>query len=125
MRIFIVVLIVFIFSSCSFLKPYNIGMATNADSISGVLAGDKPVQTTVLFNNVDQKVIVLKIQKNDTLKEHISKVPALFVCVKGSAVYKEKNGRVVKMKGGDYVEIPQDVLHEVTANELSDFLLIK
>jgi quercetin dioxygenase-like cupin family protein len=112
-------------SSCSFLKQTNKEIIMGVDNISGVLKGDKPVQTSVLFNNVNQKVVVLKIQEGDTLKEHLSKVPALLVCVSGVAVYKEKDGKEIEMKVGDYVEIPQDVLHEVVAIKLSDFLLIK
>lgn len=97
----------------------------DAKNISSVLGNDKAVQNSLLFNNVDQKVIVLKILANEILAEHISKVPALLVCVSGEGIYKEKEGQSILMKDGDYVLIPQDILHEVSAIKTSEFLLIK
>jgi quercetin dioxygenase-like cupin family protein len=39
------------------------------------------------------------------LKEHLSKVPALLVCVSGNAIYNEDNGTTVELKAGDFVHI--------------------
>ena len=48
---------------------------------------NKPVQTQLLFEPKDAKVISLQIAKGETLKEHISKIPALLVCISGNAVF--------------------------------------
>tara|TARA_B100001778_G_C18181525_1_gene447102 strand:- start:63 stop:440 length:378 start_codon:yes stop_codon:yes gene_type:complete len=125
MRLVIALLLVSIISSCSLAKINHNSKMVKSESISNVFKDEKAVQTKVLFNNVDQKVIVLKIQENEVLKEHVSKVAALLVCINGEAIYKEKDGRTISMKNGDFVEIPKEVLHEVVATKESEFLLIK
>ncbi|WP_291151868.1 hypothetical protein [Flavobacterium sp. UBA7680] len=86
---------------------------------------NKPVQTQLLFEPKDAKVISLQIAKGETLKEHVSKVPALLVCVSGNAVFTDEKGIVVNLNSGVYVMIEENVKHEVKAIEESDFLLIK
>lgn len=117
-------------SSCSIMKSTNETKSMESNTIepkniSSLLGNDKPVQTSLLFNNVDQKVIVLKIQEDQILKEHISKVPALLICISGEGVYTEGKEKRVLMKKGDYLEIPKDVIHAVSAKVTSEFLLIK
>lgn len=86
---------------------------------------NKPVQTQLLFEPKDAKVISLQIAKGETLKEHLSKIPALLVCISGNAVFTDENGMVVNLNSGTYVMIEENVKHEVKAIEESDFLLIK
>jgi len=86
---------------------------------------NKPVQTQLLFEPSEAKVISLQIAKGETLKEHISKVPALLVCVSGNAVFTNEKGIVINLNSGVYVMIEENVKHEVKAIEESDFLLIK
>lgn len=86
---------------------------------------NKPVQTTMLFSATEGKVISLQIVAGEQLKEHLSKVPALLVCVSGNAVYKDENDSVINLKSGDYINIPADVQHRINAVEESNFLLIK
>ncbi|MDD3004750.1 hypothetical protein [Flavobacterium sp.] len=85
----------------------------------------KAVQTHLLFQPTDAKVIALQIAKNEQLKEHITKVPALLVCVSGKATYNDENGTSVTLQSGDYYNIPENVKHWVDAQEESNFLLIK
>lgn len=84
----------------------------------------KAVQTKLLLQAEEGKVISLQIDAGEQLKEHVSKVPALLVCVSGIAVYEEASGKTV-MKEGDYVFIEKDVKHQVDAIDKSNFLLIK
>lgn len=86
---------------------------------------NKPVQTQLLFEPKDAKVISLQIAKGETLKEHISKVPALLVCVSGNAVYTDEKGTVINLSSGVYVMIEENIKHAVKAIEESNFLLIK
>ncbi|TXI66599.1 MAG: hypothetical protein E6Q46_04810 [Flavobacterium sp.] len=88
-------------------------------------SSDKPVQTQVLFEPTENKVIALQIAKNEQLKEHVTKVPALLVCINGDATFSNENGEKVHLKSGDFIKIPVDVKHWVDAHELSNFLLIK
>ena len=88
-------------------------------------SSDKPVQTQVLFEPTENKVIALQIAKNEQLKEHVTKVPALLICVTGDATFSNENGEKIDLKSGDFIKIPIDVKHWVDAHELSNFLLIK
>ena len=86
---------------------------------------NKPVQTQLLFEPKDAKVISLQIAKGETLKEHVSKVPALLVCVSGNAVFTNEKGTVINLSSGDYVMIEENIKHAVKAMEESNFLLVK
>jgi quercetin dioxygenase-like cupin family protein len=86
---------------------------------------NKAVQTQILFEPNDKKVISMQIAKGETLKEHISKIPALLVCVSGNATFNDENGTIVNLTSGVYVMIEVNVKHEVKATEESNFLLIK
>jgi quercetin dioxygenase-like cupin family protein len=86
---------------------------------------NKPVQTNMLFSGTEGKVIALQIASGEHLKEHLSKVPALLVCVSGNAIYNEDNGTTVELKAGDFVHIEANVQHSIDALAESNFLLIK
>ena len=83
------------------------------------------VQTQLLFEPNDKKVVSLQITKGETLKEHVSKIPALLVCISGEATFSNENGEKIHLKSGDFIKIPVDVKLWVDAHELSNFLLIK
>lgn len=85
----------------------------------------KAVQTKLLFSATEGKVISLQIASGEQLKEHISKVPALLVCVSGNAIFSDEKESVINLKSGDYVNIEPDVKHKIDALEESNFLLIK
>jgi len=69
----------------------------------------KGVQTNMLFPTTDGKVISLQILKGSTLEEHITKVPALLVCVSGNAVYEDEKGTKAVLFSGDFVKIEPNV----------------
>ena len=86
---------------------------------------NKPVQTQLLFEPKDAKVISLQIAKGETLKEHVSKIPALLVCISGNAVFTDEKGTVINLNSGTYVMIEENVKHAVKAFDESNFLLMK
>jgi quercetin dioxygenase-like cupin family protein len=86
---------------------------------------NKAVQTKVLFEPTESKVISLQIAKGETLKEHVSKIPALLVCISGNAVFTDENGTVINLKSGVYVMIEENIKHAVKAIEESNFILAK
>lgn len=94
-------------------------------NLTNLHSSDKLVQTQVLFEPTENKVIALQIAKNEQLKEHVTKVPALLVCINGDATFSNENGEKIHLKSGDFIKIPVDVKHWVDAHELSNFLLIK
>ena len=86
---------------------------------------NKPVQTKLLFEPKESKVISMQIGKGETLKEHVSKTPVLLVCVSGNAVFSNEKGEIINLSSGSYVMIEVNVKHEVKAIDESNFLLIK
>ncbi|WP_246085363.1 cupin domain-containing protein [Paucihalobacter ruber] len=85
---------------------------------------DKAVQTNLLLQAEQGKVVSLQIAAKEQLKEHVSEVPAILICVLGKAVYKQESLEVTLL-AGDYVLIPKNIKHEVKAITDSNFILIK
>lgn len=85
----------------------------------------KGVQTNMMFPAKDGKVISLQILKDNQLKEHLSMVPALLVCVKGEVVFEDEKGISTTLLSGDYVKIEPNIKHRVNAKIDSNLLLIK
>lgn len=85
----------------------------------------KGVQTNMMFPAKEGKVISLQILKDNQLKEHLSMVPALLVCVKGEVVFEDEKGGSITLLSGDYVNIQPNVKHWVNAKIDSNLLLIK
>ena len=106
-------------------KTVPINSKSTTMNLKNLHTENKAVQTNVLFQPTDGKVISLQIAKNEQLAEHITKVPALLVCVSGNATYNDENGTTIKLQSGDYFNIPVNVKHWVDAQEESNFLLIK
>ena len=86
---------------------------------------DKAVSAVPIFKGTGGTTIAIKIKQEETLKEHITKVPALLICISGKAVFENEQGIKEPMSSGDYIEIEPMVKHWVNAQEESNFLLIK
>ena len=82
------------------------------------------VQLNVVFEPTE-KVISMQIAKGEQLKEHVTKIPALLVCVSGKATFSNENEQKINLQSGDYVNIEPNVKHWIDAFEESNFLLIK
>ena len=98
---------------------------TNTMNLKSLHTEQKAVQTQILFQPTEAKVISLQIAKNEQLAENITKVPALLVCVSGNATYNDEKGEKINLKSGSYVNIPINIKHWIDAHEESNFLLIK
>ncbi len=105
-------------------KTTQINSKSTTMNLKDLHTEKKEVQTNVLFEP-KEKVISLQIMKGGQLKEHLTKVPALLVCVSGSGSFGDENGQKISLKSGDYVKIEPNVKHWVDAFEDSNFLLIK
>ena len=86
---------------------------------------DKAVSTAVLFTGEEGKTIALQILKDQQLKEHITKVPALLVCITGKVVFENEKGISETLLSGDYINIEPMMKHWVNASLDSQLLLIK
>lgn len=118
---FLILVILFI-TGCKSAK--SITNTTTMD-IRSLHAVEKDVSTNLLFSTQENKVVALQILKGKQLKEHITKVPALLVCVTGEAIYADEKGQSFNLKSGSYVTIEPNVKHWVDAVETSNLLLIK
>lgn len=67
----------------------------------------------------------MQIAAGEQLKEHITKVPALLVCISGNAVYQDEKGASIELRAGDYLDLEANVKHWVDATEESNFIVIK
>ena len=86
---------------------------------------DKGVSTFPLFKGSGEVATSLYIKKGHELKEHVSKAPAILICIEGSCVFESEEGVKEPLTNGAYVHIPANIKHKVTANENSTLLLLK
>ncbi len=105
----------------------NLGHLTNR-TMSNISALHDPAQAVSpkpLFKGTEATVAALQINKDGLLKEHVTKVEALLVCVAGEAVYEDEKGRRQALFNGDYIRIEPMVKHWVRGVQDSQLLLIK
>ena len=85
---------------------------------------EKSVYLIPLFKG-EGVALSLQILKNQELKEHTSKVPALLICVVGEVTFENENGIKETLESGDYINIDPFVKHWVVGNKDSQLLLLK
>jgi len=83
-----------------------------------------PIQTKKLFT-ASEGVTSIRLTEGAILKEHVSKVPALLVCVSGEINFVSDTNEKQTLLQGDFVNILPDVKHLFQANQDSILLLIK
>lgn len=86
---------------------------------------DKPVSALSIFKGSEGNVIALQIKAGAQLKEHITKIPAILICVEGIAIYGSERGEEITLGPGEYFLIDPDVRHWVDGKEDCQLLLIK
>jgi len=94
-------------------------------NIKSIHTEEKPVSAKKLFSTTEGNVTALQIKANGTLKEHITTVPALLICINGNVVFKNENGLTENLLSGDMVNIEPNVKHWVEGIEDTQLLLIK
>jgi len=87
---------------------------------------DKPVSASLLFKGeAGTTATALQILKGQQLKEHLTRVPALLVCISGQVVFENENGIKESLSPGDYIQIEPMVKHRVDGLEDSHLIVIK
>jgi len=127
MRKLILLLGILLFIGCKNDEKITIQQSKNTYpkmNLKNLHTEDKAVQTQLLLKAEEGKVMSLQIAEGKELKEHVSNVPAILICVSGKSVYKELSGET-NLEAGDYVMIKKDVKHEVLALTDSNFILVK
>ena len=85
----------------------------------------KSVSTASLFKTVESTVTSIQILAGEQLKEHITKVPALLICLAGDAVFENEKGIKLTLTTGEYLNIEPHIKHWINAKSVSNLLLIK
>jgi len=86
---------------------------------------EKSVSAIPFFKGGEGTATALQIEENQELKEHITKVPALLICIEGKAIFENEKGIKETLLPGDYVNIEPMVKHKVNAVLKSNLILIK
>lgn len=94
-------------------------------NIKEIHTSEKSVSASLLFKNELASVTAIQILKGEKLKEHVSKIPALLLCIEGKAIYGSEGGINEILLPGDYVKIEPMVTHWVEAEIESQLVLIK
>jgi quercetin dioxygenase-like cupin family protein len=94
-------------------------------NISQQHESEKAVSAKPLFKTSEGNVTALQILENALLKEHITKVPALLVCINGEVVFENENYLRQTLTTGDYILVEPLVKHWVRGVQDSQLLLIK
>lgn len=94
-------------------------------NIKSIHTEEKPVSAKKLFATTEGNVTALQIKAAGLLKEHITTVPALLICINGNATFKNEHGITEYLMSGDMVNIEPNVKHWIEAELDSQFILIK
>ncbi len=86
---------------------------------------EKPVSATPLFKSELGNATAIQILKGEKLKEHITKTPALLICMEGEVIFENEKGIKEKLLPGDYVNIEPLIKHWVEGTIESQLILIK
>lgn len=96
-------------------------------NLEDLLDEHKEVSTKMLFQSEleTSNVIALQIMADGLLKEHISKTPALLLCVKGKVIYEDENNNRNVLNSGQFQKITPMVKHRVKGIYDSQLILCK
>ncbi len=86
---------------------------------------DKAVSAISLFKSEKGNATSIRILKDQLLKEHITQIPALLVCINGNVFFENEKGQKVELQPGDYTLIEPMVKHWVKATMDSQLILFK
>ncbi|MFA7273961.1 MAG: hypothetical protein WC044_08830 [Crocinitomicaceae bacterium] len=86
---------------------------------------DKTVSATSLFKSEFGNATAIQILQGGKLKEHITKTPALLICIEGEVIFENENGIKETLLSGDYINIEAMVKHWVEGTIESQLILIK
>lgn len=86
---------------------------------------EKEVSAKPLFKGDEGTTIAIQLQRHGTLKEHITKTPALLICISGYVTYEDENDFEIALEPSDCIEIKPNVKHWLYASELSQLILCK
>ncbi len=94
-------------------------------NIKALHTSEKPVSAISLFKSDLGNATAIKILQGEKLKEHITRTPALLICVEGQVLFENEKGIREILMPGDYVHIEPMVKHWVDGTMESQLVLVK
>lgn len=94
-------------------------------NIAALHTTEKPVSALPFFKGTEATAIAIKILQGEQLKEHVTKVPALLICISGEVIFENEKGIKETLMPGDYINIEPLVKHWVNGIITSQLLLLK
>ncbi len=94
-------------------------------NIKALHTSEKPVSAISLFKSDLGNATAIKILQGEKLKEHITRTPALLICVEGQVLFENEKGIREILMPGDYVHIEPMVKHWVDGTMESQLVLMK
>ena len=94
-------------------------------NIKQVNSPDKGVSATNIFKTENSSALAIQILKGELLKEHLTKTPALLLCVFGEVIFENEKGENVTLVNGDFINIEPMVKHWVKGVSDSQLILVK
>ncbi len=86
---------------------------------------DKDVSAKPLFKGEHGNATAIRILQGEMLKEHITQIPALLVCMEGEAIFENEKGRKETLQPGDFIAIEPMIKHWVAGVKDSQLILFK
>lgn len=97
----------------------------NMNNLTALHEASKDLSVKPLFTGQQNTTASLQINKDGLLDKHVSKVPALLLCIAGKVIYEDEKGYKQTLLSGDYVHIEPMVTHWVKGIDNSQLVLIK
>ena len=94
-------------------------------NIKELHAQEKQVSAVSIFKSELGNATAIRILKGEKLKEHLTKIPAILICVEGEVIFENENGIKETLTAGDFVNIEPLVKHWVDGTVESHLILIK
>lgn len=95
------------------------------DTIYALHETEKDLSVKPLFKGTEGMVMAIQIRKEGHLKEHITKVEALLICIAGEVRFENEKGIKQTLLSGDYIRIEPMVKHWVDGIQDSQLVLVK
>lgn len=85
----------------------------------------KEVSGQALFKGTLGTATAIQLERNATLKEHITKTEAMLLCLSGRVTYEDEHEQEKVLEQGDYILITPMVKHWLYASVKSQLILLK
>lgn len=86
---------------------------------------DRKVSARPLFNGELGQATSIQLARHGTLEKHVTKTPALLLCISGLTTYEDENELEVTLEPGDYLLIEPNASHWLYAPVESQLVLLK